>query len=145
MATILIIDDDETCCMLLQIMLESGGHTVHVVLDSRDAVARLQAHSPDFVLLDTSMHPIDGPETLTALRAVPGGAEMPVIMMSGSDDSNTRARIERAGANAFVYKATDLEKTVQEIVGTMKTLSGKLTFIKRMDGIGPFHRDIGGL
>jgi CheY-like chemotaxis protein len=71
------------------------------------------------------MHPIDGPDTLTALRAVPGGAEMPVIMMSGSDDPDTRARIERAGANAFVYKSMDLEKTVQEIVETMKTLLGK--------------------
>ena len=30
MATILIIDDDETCGMLLQIMLERDGHTVHV-------------------------------------------------------------------------------------------------------------------
>ena len=125
MTTILIIDDDETLCMLLQMMLESCGHTVHFVLDSRDAVARLQAHSPDIVLLDTFMHPIDGPDTLTALRAVPGGAEMPVIMMSGSDDPDTRARIERAGANAFVYKSMDLEKTVQEIVETMKTLSGK--------------------
>ena len=125
MATILIIDDDETCGTLLQIMLENDGHTVHVLLDSRDAIARLHAVSPDIVLLDTYMHPIDGPETLTALRAVPGGAEMPVIMMSGSDDSNTRTRIERAGANAFVYKAMDLEKTAQEIVGTMKTLFGK--------------------
>ena len=71
------------------------------------------------------MHPVDGPETLTALRAVPGGAQTPVIMMSGSNDPGTRARIERAGANAYVYKATDLEKTVQEIVETMKTLSGK--------------------
>jgi CheY-like chemotaxis protein len=125
MATILMIDDDETVCMLLQLMLESYGHTVHVVLDSRDAAARLQAHSPDIVLLDTFMHPIDGLETLTALRAVPGGAEIPVIMMSGSNDPDTMARIERAGANAFVYKATILTKTVQEIVDAMKTLLGK--------------------
>lgn len=124
MATILIIDDDETFCMLLQMMLESYGHTVHVVLDNRDAVARLEEYSPDIVLLDTIMHPIDGPETLTAMRAVPAGAEVPIIMMSGSNDPETLARIERAGANAFVYKAMDLEKTVQEIVGTMKTLTG---------------------
>jgi len=124
MATILIIDDDETFCMLLQIMLESRGHAVHCLLDSRDAVACLQTHSPDIVLLDTVMHPMDGPETLAALRAVPGGAQMPVIMMSGSDDPETRARVERATANAFVYKATNLEMTVQEIVATMKTLLG---------------------
>lgn len=125
MATILIIDDDETFCTLLQMMLESRGHAVDFVLDGRDAAARLQAHPPDIVLLDTLMHPIDGPETLATLRAVPGGAQMPVIMMSGSDDPDLRAMNERAGANAFVHKSTDLKKTVQEFVETMKTLLGK--------------------
>src|SRR5450759_5383 len=125
MATILIIDDDESFCMLLQMMLESHGHTVHFVLDSGEAVARLKEHSPAIVFLDTFMHPIDGPETLTALRAAPGEAKMPVVMMSGSDDPDTVDRIKRAGASAFVYKSADLEKTVQGIVATIKDLLGK--------------------
>ena len=122
MATVLIIDDDESFCILLQMMLEERGYAVHFVLDSRQAVEQVATHSPDIVLLDTFMHPVDGQETLKALRAAPGGIEMPVIMMSGSADPNTRASVERAGPDAFVYKSMDLTETVQGLVASLENL-----------------------
>ena len=120
MATVLIIDDDESFCILLKMMLEERGYAAHFVLDSRGAVAQVAARSPDIVLLDTFMHPVGGPETLQALRAGPGGTEIPVIMMSGNADPNTRASVEQAGSDAFVYKSMDLTETVQEIVASVE-------------------------
>lgn len=125
MATVLIIDDDESFCLLLQMMLEEAGYTVHFVLDSRQAVAQVKARSPDIVLLDIFMHPVGGAETLHALRAASGGKALPVIVVSGSADPDSQAMIARLGPEGFVYKSMDLMETVQAIVASMEKLLAK--------------------
>lgn len=81
MARILVADDEAPMREYIRRILESRGHTVVVVPDGADALARLARQSFDLLLTDISMPNMDGVELW--LRVVRDWPAMPVLMMSG--------------------------------------------------------------
>jgi DNA-binding response OmpR family regulator len=59
---------------------------------------------PDIVLLDVMMPGMDGFETCTALRQLPGTQHTPILMITGLDDLDSIERAYEAGASNFVTK-----------------------------------------
>jgi len=55
MATILLIDDDESDRMVLQVALEAAGHRVLSAADRKDVLRLLHDHVVDLVLVDRVM------------------------------------------------------------------------------------------
>jgi DNA-binding response OmpR family regulator len=67
-------------------------------------VARVRETRPDLVILDLMLPGQSGLEILTALRADPATAALPVLMLSAKGQARDREAAERAGASRFMTK-----------------------------------------
>jgi two-component system KDP operon response regulator KdpE len=83
---LLVADDDEDLRALLARRLSRRGWEVTVAADGAEAVRLAIADPPDVAILDRSMPVMSGPEALAALRADPGTAAVPVLMLTGEDE-----------------------------------------------------------
>jgi class 3 adenylate cyclase len=109
---ILVVDDTAFNRRLLVRMLGGLGHETLEAVDGQEAldVLRDPATGPvDVILLDIVMPVLDGFETLTALKADPLLADLPVIVISDLDDSASVVRGIRMGATDHLPKSVDPE------------------------------------
>jgi CheY-like chemotaxis protein len=59
---------------------------------------------PDIALLDVEMADGDGYDACRNIRGLPGGADLPIVMVTGLDDTSSIDRAYEAGATDFVVK-----------------------------------------
>ena len=100
----LVVDDDDALRMLVCAALEQNGMAVIEAANGRRALESCEQHQPDVVLLDVIMPKLDGFATCMALRERPGGAHVPVLMMTGLDDVESINRAFEVGATDFITK-----------------------------------------
>jgi signal transduction histidine kinase len=101
---ILIVDDDAGVRGALTELLTFEGYQPAVACDGREALEKAADLVPDLILLDVMMPSMDGFEVCRRLRADPLLGEVPVIMLTALDDSDSRLRGIEAGADDFVSK-----------------------------------------
>jgi len=101
---VLVVDDDEHLRLLTTTCLERGGFDVVEAGDALGALASFQERRPALVLCDVVMPGMDGFELCGALRALPGGAHLPIVMMTGLEDMESIERAYAAGATEFCVK-----------------------------------------
>jgi CheY-like chemotaxis protein len=101
---ILIIEDNPTARKMFRVTLEAEGHRVLEAVDGRSALAHLAQEVPALVLQDLVLPDRDGVELAHAMRAVPGCAELPIVVMSGFPRLLDRARNEPGCFNASLVK-----------------------------------------
>ncbi|MDX2011619.1 MAG: ATP-binding protein [Myxococcaceae bacterium] len=94
--------DDATRVMLTRV-LESQGIAVRQASNGQRALEAIMARVPDVVVLDLMMPELDGYELLQKLRALPGGARVPVLVFSATNPQGVeRERLLGADAQIFV-------------------------------------------
>jgi diguanylate cyclase (GGDEF)-like protein len=123
----LIADDDPMMRLLLRQALESSGLTVAEAADGAAAVEMFQQTPSAVVLLDVMMPGMDGFEACAALRRLPGGAHVPVMMLTGLDDLESIQRAYDAGATDFMSKPINwlvLAHRVRYILRASSAFSG---------------------
>jgi len=101
---VLIVDDDFTIRLLMQETLEQAGFLVIEAANGSEALALFTQQSPDVVLLDVIMPEMDGFTTCASLRQLPGGARIPVLMVTGLDDLDSINHAYEVGATDFITK-----------------------------------------
>jgi FixJ family two-component response regulator len=99
---ICLVDDDDAVRDSLRVLLESHGMTVEDYACAADFLSRAQANDSDCMLLDFHMPKMDGLELLAAMRA--RGSSLPVIILSGREDTQLSRRAAEAGAHALLHK-----------------------------------------
>ncbi|HYW80519.1 MAG TPA: response regulator, partial [Thermoguttaceae bacterium] len=110
--TILVIDDDPEACDLLRSFLEEAGYEVVISHDGAQGVRVARQVHPHVILLDVLMPRIDGWETLRELKASQLTANIPVLIVSVSDDLATGMALEAA---AYLNKPVDKDALLGEI------------------------------
>jgi CheY-like chemotaxis protein len=95
---ILVVEDAAVNRMALTRALELRGHIVHAVIDGVEAMEALRAAQFDLVLLDIRMPRKDGFETLAEIKADPALQALPVIVISGIEDTSSVVRCIGMGA-----------------------------------------------
>lgn len=100
----LIVDDDITLRVLAREAIEQAGCRVEDASTGQEAIAAFQREMPQIVLLDVVMPGMDGFATCAAIRKLPGGAAVPILIMTGLDDVRSIATAYDAGATDFVTK-----------------------------------------
>ena len=101
---VLVADDDAILREIARVTLEAVGFAVQVVGSGDAAVATCALSMPDVALLDVEMPEGNGYQTCANLRMLPGGASLPIVMVTGLDDSASIERAYEAGATDFVVK-----------------------------------------
>lgn len=105
---VLCVDDDPDILEVAQISLELvGGLTVTGLDSGTRCLAEVATIRPDLILLDVMMPGMDGPATLTALKAVPGVAGIPVIFMTARVQESEVEQYLAMGAAAVIPKPFD--------------------------------------
>lgn len=100
----LIVDDDITLRVLAREAIEQAGCRVEDASSGQEAIEAFQREIPQIVLLDVVMPGMDGFATCAAIRKLPGGASVPILIMTGLDDVRSIATAYDAGATDFVTK-----------------------------------------
>jgi signal transduction histidine kinase len=105
---ILIVDDEEFNCLLLERVLKSS-HQVTTVFDGKAALEILHQETFDVVLLDIMMPVISGLDVLDTIRNTPEMSDLPVILVSALSDIEDVVRGLQMGANDYLAKPVDID------------------------------------
>ena len=118
---ILIIDDESLNIDVFRRYLEIAGYTNVISTDhAGQALPLMGLHRPDVVLLDIHMPVINGMEILKAVRSDPALARMPVIILTGSQDSETKLIALRAGAADLLAKPIHPEELLARLGNVLR-------------------------
>lgn len=101
---VLVVDDDATACMIAEAALSGAGYSVVTASDGAGALEVYAAAAPDCIVLDVMMPRMNGYEACAAIRALPGGDSVPILMLTARDDAETIAAAYAAGATDFAQK-----------------------------------------
>jgi predicted signal transduction protein with EAL and GGDEF domain/FixJ family two-component response regulator len=101
---ILIVDDDSIFALLASETLEQAGFDTTLAGTTAEALASFDHHTPALILLDVDLHTASGFDLCATLRGRLEGADVPIIMVTGHDDTHSIARAFEVGATDFIHK-----------------------------------------
>ena len=105
---ILCVEDEPDIQAIAKLALETvGGFTIETCSSGREALLKAPEFGPDLILLDVMMPGMDGPETLQALRALPGFETTPVIFMTAKAMASEIQKYKELGALDVIPKPFD--------------------------------------
>lgn len=104
---ILVVDDNKMNRLKLSLSLEVQGHTVGLAEGGQRALNMLRAEAFDVVLLDIVMPEMDGYQVLEHIKADPELRDIPVIVISALDETESAVRCIEAGAEDYLPKTFD--------------------------------------
>jgi len=92
MYTILVVDDSPFIVDVFVTMLERGGYRTVAAYGGNECLDILKTVTPDLILLDIMMEPMDGWETLERIKEDPATKEIPVLMLTAKQLTPTEAQ-----------------------------------------------------
>lgn len=101
---VLVVDDSVTVRKVTSRLLERNGMNVLTAKDGIDAIALLEEHTPDLMLLDIEMPRMDGFEVAIQVRNDPRLARLPIIMITSRTGQKHRDRAMAIGVNDYLGK-----------------------------------------
>lgn len=102
--TILVVDDSEIICSVIRDILMSPSLHIEVVHSGEESIQLAKEIHPTLILLDIIMHGIDGYETCRILKNTPETKDIPIIFITGNNDSDSVLRGFEVGAADYVSK-----------------------------------------
>lgn len=138
MVRVLIIDDDRELCRILTKVIRSENMEADCCFNGKDGLKKLQEEVYQLVILDVMMHDIDGFETLELLRK---NYELPVLMLTARDDSRSKVRGLRAGADDYLTKPFNMDELIARVV----SLTRRYTLFNHEEGPISQHLSFGSL
>ena len=110
MAKVLIVDDDEIICSILENIIRTDGHECVTAFDAGQARAALERAKFDLVTLDIDMPGESGLDLLGFIHnAYP---DMAAIMISHIEDPETAKQALEAGAYGYISKPFEREEVI---------------------------------
>ncbi len=102
--SLLVIDDNETSRDLMRRQLERQGHIVTAAESGKQTLDILQGRTFDLILLDIMMPEMSGFQVLQRLKSSDAYGDIPVIVISALDDTDSVVRCLRTGAEDYLLK-----------------------------------------
>jgi PAS domain S-box-containing protein len=108
-ATILIVDDEITIRKTLGLALTSKGYKIVAAGNGPEALLLLEDNVIDLALLDMRMPGMSGYEVLKEIRKSHSALELPVLMLTATDDADAMISSLKSGANDYLIKPCNRE------------------------------------
>jgi Response regulators consisting of a CheY-like receiver domain and a winged-helix DNA-binding domain len=124
-AVILLAEDRDDDIVLIRKAFEKAelANPMYVVKNGEEGVAYLMGEEPfsnrneyplpDLILLDLKMPKLDGFETLLWIRNQPGIRNIPVVILTSSENLGDVTKAYALGANSFLVKPVDFEHSIE--------------------------------
>ncbi|HEU4503016.1 MAG TPA: EAL domain-containing protein [Nitrospira sp.] len=128
-AMVLVADDDNSVRQFVRAAIEQIGLEVCEASNGREVLEQFTLRHPDVIVLDVMMPVMDGFAACSKLRGEAGGGKIPILMMTGLDDTDAIAMAYEHGATDFIAKplnATILSQRIRYLLRGSQTLRALL-------------------
>jgi adenylate cyclase len=113
--TILVADDSIPSARLVQTYLEHAGYRIVLAHDGDEALAEIETHHPDVVILDVMMPRLDGFAVCERLKTDSRTWFIPVILLTALNAPQDRIQGIKAGADDFLTKPFNREELLARV------------------------------
>lgn len=127
MNKILMIDDDKELCALIKRSVLSENIEADICNTGKEGLRKLKEQEYQLVILDVMMPGMDGFETLEEIRKE---SSLPILMFTSKNDSISKVRGLRAGADDYLTKPFDMDELIARIVSLIR----RYTRFNQQDG-----------
>lgn len=117
MNRILIIDDDRALCDLIKRTMKEEDIEADCCYLGRSALVMIREKEYQLVILDVMMPGYDGFETLERIRKE---SSLPILMLTSKNDSISKVRGLRAGADDYLTKPFDMDELTARIISLIR-------------------------
>ena len=138
MHNVLIIDDDQELYLLIKRSVLSEDIEADFCNTGKEGLQKLKEKQYQLVILDVMMPGMDGFETLEKIRKE---SSLPILMFTSKNDSASKVRGLRAGADDYLTKPFDIEELIARIVSLIR----RYTRFNQLDGTAQQKLEFDGL
>jgi len=136
---ILIVDDEEDICEILQFNLESEGFETDVALSAEDAITK-KLKKYNLILLDVMMGKMSGFRLAEKIRK-DMGLTVPIIFLTAKDTENDVVTGFNIGADDYIPKPFSIKEVVVRVKAVMRRSSGEIQHVEPVITSGKFKLD----
>ncbi|AWV97938.1 sigma-54-dependent transcriptional regulator [Arcticibacterium luteifluviistationis] len=119
MSKILVIDDDQDICLLMNRFLTKNGYEVETAISGLLGLKKVKEFKPDLLLTDFKLGDIDGSEVLKKAKEMM--PNLPVIVITGYSDIKVAINVMKMGAFDYVTKPLFPDEILLNIKKALKT------------------------
>jgi DNA-binding response OmpR family regulator len=113
---ILVVEDDETVSDIVTRYLERDSFAVESVTDGESALARVEAHQPDLIILDVMLPNMSGLEVCRRLQS----RRLPMVMLTARGEESDRIAGLELGADDYVVKPFSPRELVARVRSVLR-------------------------
>ncbi|MFP6573516.1 MAG: response regulator [Pirellulaceae bacterium] len=117
---ILIADDNQANCELLEAYLATVDCEVQVAVDGQDALDKVAQFEPDLILLDVMMPKLSGFEVCETLKKNPVTRRIMVLMVTALNERGDIERAVQAGTDDFLSKPVNQVELIKRVENMLK-------------------------
>jgi DNA-binding response OmpR family regulator len=130
---ILVCDDEPTIASMVATILSREGYVTVVAHSGPECIRVVEGGGIDLVLLDVTMPDMDGFAVCEALRAREAGRQLPIVLLTGRTDLDTRVGGMQHGVSEFLTKPVSRHELVARVRAQLRivTLTRELETIER--------------
>ncbi len=117
---ILIADDNEPNCELLEAYLAELDCEVAVAVDGQDTMDKVDSFRPDLILLDVMMPKLSGFEVCRKLKDDPQTSHIMILMVTALNELGDIERAVQAGTDDFLSKPVNKVELLKRVENMLK-------------------------
>jgi DNA-binding response OmpR family regulator len=123
--SMLVVDDERSIQLILKNFFQTN-FTVNTKGNGKEALAWiLKGNIPDIIIADLNMPEMDGYSFIHQVRSSGYMLNIPIVMLSGTDNTENKIRCLESGANDFMVKPFNPRELAARVNGILKR-DGKL-------------------
>ena len=112
---ILVVEDDKFTARMMELQFQKHGFDITVAPNGQDALDCLENQSFDLVMSDVVMPNISGLDLLRQIREKHDKESLPVLLVTGMENSPKINEAYRLGVNDFFTKPKDFSHTMHRV------------------------------
>ena len=116
---ILIVDDEETLCEVLQLNLENEGYDIDIAFSAEEALT-LDLKKYSLILLDIMMGEISGIKMAKMLKADMNTADIPIIFCTARDTEDDMVMGLNLGADDYIMKPYTIRNVIARVKSVLR-------------------------
>lgn len=120
---ILIVDDEETLCEVLQLNLENEGYDVDIAFSAEQALT-YDLKSYSLILLDIMMGEISGIKMAKMMKADVTTADVPIIFCTARDSEDDMVMGLNIGADDYIMKPYTVRNVIARVKSVLRRTAG---------------------
>lgn len=114
---ILVVDDDNNLCRLLEIYLKKEGYKVFLAKNGAEALDKFHELNPNLVVLDIMLPELDGWEVCQEIRS---SSNTPILMLTAKGEKDDKVKGLDIGADDYVTKPFDPDELVARVKAILR-------------------------